>query len=76
MGFHQVFDDGSGTYMAPEEKPTMPLIRIQVANIEPLHEEFQARGVVSSALAAKPWGTRDFGVYDLNKAALIFYEDL
>ena len=62
--------------MAPDESPTMPLIRICVDGIEALHDEYQANGVVSSKLEPKPWGSKDFGVYDLNNAALVFYEDL
>ena len=53
-----------------------PLIRIRVEQIEPLRDEYQAKGVVHSELAAKPWGSKDFGVFDLNGAALVFYEDL
>ncbi len=26
-------------------------------------------------VAAKPWGSRDFGLYDPNGAGLVFYED-
>ncbi len=64
--------------MAPDENPTMPLIRIQVENIEPLYQEYNEKGMVKSRghLESKPWGSRDFGVYDLNGAALVFYEDL
>jgi catechol 2,3-dioxygenase-like lactoylglutathione lyase family enzyme len=64
--------------MAPDENPTMPLIRIQVENIESLYDEYRAKGVISpgGALEAKPWGSKDFGVYDVNGAALVFYEDL
>ena len=64
--------------MAPDENPTMPLVRIQVINIEPLFAEYDAKGVVApnGRLEEKPWGSKDFGVYDLNNAALVFYEDL
>ena len=64
--------------MAPDENPTMPLIRICMKNIEALHEEYDSKGIVSPSgrLEPKPWGSKDFGVYDLNKAALVFYEDL
>ena len=64
--------------MAPGENPTMPLMRIAVENIEPLYEEYKAKGLVGprGQLEAKPWGSKDFGVYDLNKAALVFYEDV
>jgi catechol 2,3-dioxygenase-like lactoylglutathione lyase family enzyme len=64
--------------MSEGEGPTMPLIRIRVDNIEPLYEEYAAMGVVAPGghLEAKPWGTREFGLYDPNSAALIFYEDL
>ena len=27
-------------------------------------------------LQPKPWGSKDFGLYDPNGAALVFYEDL
>ena len=64
--------------MAPGENPTMPLIRIRVERIEPLYEEYRAKGVIGPRghLEPKPWGSRDFGVHDPNGAALVFYEDL
>jgi len=64
--------------MTPNERPTMPLIRIRVEHIEPLFEEYDAKKLSgpSGRLEAKPCGTKDFGVYDLNGAALVFYEDL
>ncbi len=57
---------------------SMPLVRIQVENIEALYQEYQAAGIVSptGTLEPKPWGSKDFGVYDLNNAALVFFEDL
>ena len=92
LGFRKVFDDGQGSYagvmrgglclhlqtMAPDENPTMPLIRIRVENIDTLYEEYNGKGLVEPAgqLEPKPWGSRDFGIYDLNGAALVFYEDL
>lgn len=56
----------------------MPLIRIAVENIEPLYEEYKAKELIGPGghLEAKPWGSKDFGLYDLNNAALVFYEDL
>ncbi len=64
--------------MAPGEDPTMPLIRIAVENIEPLYEEYKAKDLIHPGghLEAKPWGSKHFGLYDLNNAALVFYEDL
>ena len=61
-----------------EPDPTMPLVRVRVNNIEPLYEEYRAKGLISATghLEPKPWGSRDFGIYDLNGAALVFYEDL
>ena len=55
-----------------------PLIRIRVENIEPLYEEYQAKGLIlpGGKLEPKPWGSKDFGLYDPNNAALVFYEDL
>lgn len=64
--------------MVPGQDDAMPLIRIRVENIEPLYEEYAAAGVVAAngRLEVKPWGSRDFGVYDPNGAALVFYENL
>ena len=64
--------------MVPGQDDGMPLIRIRVENIEPLYEEYAAAGVVASNghLEAKPWGTKDFGLWDPNGAALVFYENL
>ena len=64
--------------MAPDENPTMPLIRIRVEQIEELYEEYKGKGLISAngQLEAKPWGSKDFGLYDPNGAALVFFEDL
>ena len=64
--------------MVPGQDDAMPLIRIRVENIEPLYEEYVAAGVVAATghLEEKPWGSRDFGLYDPNGAALVFYEDV
>jgi len=92
LGFRKVFDDSGSPpgyagvkrgglclhlqTMAPDENPTMPLIRIRVERIEPLYEEYLDKGVVRAKLEPKPWGSKDFGLYDINRAALVFYEDL
>ena len=62
----------------PGQSDATPLIRIRVENIEPLYEEYVAKGVISANghLEEKPWGSKDFGLYDPNGAALVFYEDL
>jgi uncharacterized glyoxalase superfamily protein PhnB len=64
--------------MVPGEEPTMPLIRIRVENIEPLYNEYKAQGLIGPGceLESKPWGSRDFGIFDPNGAALVFYEDI
>jgi len=64
--------------IVPGQDDAVPLIRIRVENIDPLYEEYLAEGVVSPTgrLEEKPWGSRDFGLYDPNGAALVFYEDL
>jgi uncharacterized glyoxalase superfamily protein PhnB len=51
-------------------------IRFQVQNIRPLFEEFVKRGTVKSDSFREntPWGTNEFGFYDLNKNALFFFE--
>ena len=63
---------------APDQNATAPQIRIRVTNIEPLYEEYKAKGVIGPRghLEPKPWGSKDFGLYDPNRTALVFYEDL
>ena len=63
--------------MVPGQAEAMPLVRIHVTGIEALHDEYHARGVVaeSGALGTTPWGTLEFGLYDPNGAALVYYQD-
>jgi catechol 2,3-dioxygenase-like lactoylglutathione lyase family enzyme len=63
--------------MVSGQSDAMPLIRIHVTGIEALHDEYHAEGVVaeSGSLRTTPWGTMEFGLYDPNGAALIYYED-
>ncbi|MCZ6836816.1 MAG: VOC family protein [Planctomycetota bacterium] len=81
IGYAGVSRDGVCLHlqtMAEDEDPTMPLVRIEVRQIEKLYEEYLAKGIVAPTgqLEDKPWGSKDFGVYDLNNAALVFFEDL
>ena len=64
--------------MVPGQDEAMPLIRVIVQNIEPLYEELAGRGVVAASgeLDSKPWGTKEFGLYDPNGAGIVFYEVL
>lgn len=54
------------------------VIRIVVKNIRPIFEEFVQRGTVApDALKEKtPWGTNEFGFYDLNNNAVFIMEDI
>ena len=54
------------------------VIRICVKNIQPLFEEFVNRGAVDRAkfVANTPWGTNEFGFFDLNKNAIFIFEDI
>ncbi len=56
----------------------MSLIRIRVQNIDLLYQEYKKIGVVATTagLEPKPWGTKEFGLYDPSGAALVFYEIL
>jgi len=60
-----------------DQNPTMPLVRIRVENIKELHKEYLDSGVVKNTeeVKPKPWGQKEFGLYDNNKAGLIFYEE-
>lgn len=53
------------------------VIRIEVKNIKTLFDEFVERGTVSknSFKANTPWGTNEFGFFDLNKNAIFIFED-
>jgi len=54
-----------------------PLLRIYVDNIEALYNEYKTQDVFHSQTALKetPWGTKEFGFYDLYGNGLIFYKD-
>ena len=54
------------------------VVRIEVSNIRPLFEELVERGTVKAESFRKntPWGTNEFGFFDLNKNAIFFLEDL
>jgi hypothetical protein len=54
------------------------VIRIFVKEIKPLFEEFVARGTVTADKFREntPWGTHEFGFYDLNKNAIFIAEDI
>ncbi len=54
------------------------VIRIVLKNINPLFNELIERGLVKpDALKANtPWGTNEFGFFDLNKNAIFIMEDV
>lgn len=54
------------------------VIRIFVRNIRPLFEEFVQRGTVApdAFRAHTPWGTNEFGFFDLNRNAVFVMEDV
>ena len=53
------------------------VIRIDVENIKLLFAEFIKRGTVveNKFISNTPWGTNEFGFFDLNKNAIFFMED-
>ena len=50
--------------------------RVNVAGIDGLYRELQAQGVIhpNAPLESKPWGTREFGVLDLDGNLITFAE--
>lgn len=54
------------------------VIRIFVRDIQPIFEEFVQRGTVSQdkLRTNTPWGTHEFGFYDLNQNAVFIVEDI
>ena len=53
------------------------VIRIAVKNIKPLLDEFINRGTISRDKfnTNTPWGTNEFGFFDLNNNAIFMMED-
>ena len=53
------------------------VIKIFVKNIEPIFKELIKRGTVTpdKLRLNTPWGTNEFGFYDLNMNAVFFVED-
>ena len=54
------------------------VIRIMVKNIKPLFADFIERGTINqTALKLNtPWGTNEFGFFDLNQNAIFIMEDI
>ena len=53
------------------------VVRIFVKNIEPIYNEFVKKGTVEQGKLRMntPWGTHEFGFYDLNQNAIFGVED-
>lgn len=62
-----------------EEDPLLggSVIKIFVKDIKPLYDEFLQRGTISKDKLHMntPWGTHEFGFYDLNKNAFFIVQD-
>ncbi|WP_299335838.1 VOC family protein [uncultured Psychroserpens sp.] len=54
------------------------LLRIYVDEVDILFEVYKARSVFhnNTSLKDTPWGTREFGFYDMDNNGLVFYKDL
>lgn len=54
------------------------VIRIFVKDIHPIFEEFVERGTVQADKLRlnTPWGTHEFGFYDLNNNAIFWVQDV
>lgn len=54
------------------------VIKIFVHDIMPFFDEFVKRGTIKTDKLQKntPWGTHEFGFYDLNKNAIFFVQDV
>jgi len=50
--------------------------RIQVSNIEALYQEYQAKGLLEPGVtvSVKPWGAKEFVVFDPDRVLLTFFE--
>ena len=54
------------------------VIKIFLENIQPIFEQFVKKNLVAADKLRlnTPWGTNEFGLYDLNKNAIFFVEDI
>ncbi|PHI19935.1 glyoxalase/bleomycin resistance/extradiol dioxygenase family protein [Lewinellaceae bacterium SD302] len=54
------------------------VIKIFVKNLRPVFDEMVARKTVTenTLSLSTPWGTNEFGFFDLNKNAVFFVEDI
>ncbi len=54
------------------------VVKVFVTNLDAVVTEFVARGTIKRSQYKKetPWGTNEFGFYDLNMNAIYFVEDL
>lgn len=50
--------------------------RVQVAGVDDLHAELQPLGILHprAQIADQPWGTREFGVLDIDGNLITFFE--
>ena len=46
------------------------------ASLDQLAAEWEPQGVITSPLADKPWGNREFGVYDPDRTPFFFCVDI
>jgi uncharacterized glyoxalase superfamily protein PhnB len=53
-------------------------LRFLVEDPDALFDEYRQRGVgcTSNTVQDRPWGTREFALYDLDRNALTFYRNL
>lgn len=54
------------------------LLRIYVDEVDVLFEAYKTQSVFhnNTSLKDTPWGTREFGFYDMDNNGLVFYKDL
>ena len=54
------------------------VIKIFVEDIEPIYKEFVERGTIKPEKLRMntPWGTHEFGFFDLNKNAIFIVQDI
>lgn len=54
------------------------VIKIFVDDIQPFFEEFVDKGTITKEKLNRntPWGTHEFGFFDLNKNAIFFVQDM
>ena len=83
QGYAGLYRDGMALHLqwhnnTPQDPVHGGVVKFFIDNIEPVVQEFVERGTIKVSAFKKntPWGTHEFGFYDLNQNAIYFVQDI